>query len=99
MTIQDLFDLLLFERRIIVQVPDAVAAENLRIQLAKKWSSYKSSMDACGFLAEDLAACSLCRGEPESYECGAVFELRPRKQQKVEYTIVTTVKADGNATV
>lgn len=97
MNIQSLFDLLITERQVTVAVSDKDTVERLRIQLAKKWSTYRSSMYACGFLSKELAACSLCREQSASDSSATVFALRPRKQQKVEYTIIVT--GDTNATV
>lgn len=88
MTLQDLFDTLLLERKALVQI-DKSGAESLRIQLVKKWNKYKVELDALGFLAADLQDCSICRRNPETEGGPYQFFLMPRRKHKVEYTIVT----------
>lgn len=86
MTLQDLFDQLLTERVVLLALSKQ-ESESLRVQLAKKWSLYKSTLDSCGFLSEELAACSLMRrpGETDgTYE----YLLAPRQRQLREYTIL-----------
>lgn len=99
MTLSDLFDQLLTDRSVTVEL-DKQTAESLRVQLSKKWSKYKVEMDACGFLSDDLAACSLMRrrGETEgSYE----FVLAPKQRSAVSYTILAPLprKENQDATV
>lgn len=90
MTLQDIFDTLVLERRVTVQL-DKSKAESLRIQLSKKWSKYKTDLDSLGFLEDDLAACSLCRKKVED---GYEFLLEPRQKNLIEYTLITCVNTN-----
>jgi len=93
MTLQELFDKLLDDRAVNVAC-DFRTAENLRARLCRKWSKYKTDMDAVGFLSEELAACSMgmrvvmgADGEklPDAY----TFTLAPRLKTTFEYKILT----------
>jgi hypothetical protein len=86
MTLQDLFDQLLTDREAVV-VMERAASENLRVQLAKKWSKYKRDLDELGFLSEDLAACSLQRRQGET-DMIWVFKLAPKTTQTISYQVL-----------
>jgi len=88
MTLQDIFDTLVLERRVTVQL-DKSKAESLRVQLVKKWSKYKIDLDSLGFLEDDLAACSLCRRTLSNSQ-GYEFLLEPRLKQTINYEVLTT---------
>ena len=86
MTLSDLFDTLLVDRSIVLELEKS-HAESLRVQLSKKWSKYKTDMDACGFLSTELAACSMMRRAGDTaglYE----FVLEPNKRSTIQYTVL-----------
>lgn len=87
MQLQDMFDKLLVERQVTVAV-SKVEAENLRIQLAKKWSKYKIDMDSVGFLSQELGACSLCRRGPDETTGAYKFLLAPKLRRPTEYNVL-----------
>lgn len=93
MTLQELFDTLLIERSVEVQLSKQ-QAESLRVQLVRKWNQYKAMMDGCGFLGEELASCSLGRRSPTTPDGHYTFVLAPRQRTVVEYTIVTNESSE-----
>jgi hypothetical protein len=88
MTLQDLFDELLVSRSVTVHI-DKSQSESLRVALSKKWSKYKRLMDSCGFLEEDLAACSLCRTGPDSETGAYTFSLAVSSRPVTQYIVLT----------
>lgn len=94
MTLQDLFDQLILERTVVVQV-DKKQAESLRVQLVKKWGKYKRELDALGFLSDDLANCSLCRTPPTETEPGYTFSLAEFARPRIEYTVLVSETSGG----
>ena len=95
MQLQEMFDELLIERSIKVYISKQ-QAESLRTQLAKKWKKYKDSMDACGFLSDDLAACSLGRRSPATDDGSEPYEflLAPRSKSSIEYQVLVPQLVD-----
>ena len=89
MQLQEMFDELLIERSIKVYISKQ-QAESLRTQLAKKWKKYKDSMDACGFLSDDLSACSLLRRAPAAKDGSEPYEflLAPHNKSSIEYQVL-----------
>lgn len=89
MTLQDLFDELLDKRTFTVRLGSRQQAESLRVQLVVKWGKYKVSMDACGFLAEDLQDCSMCMTTGKGEQAGTyTFLLQPKRRSVVSYELV-----------
>ena len=90
MQLQELFDELLTERQVGVRLDSRAASESLRVQLSKKWAVYKKLMDSCGFLSDDLAACSLGRRLPLDSESNLyTYTLAPRVRSVTSYQVVT----------
>lgn len=87
MTLQEVFDQLILERKVTVQL-DKQQAESLRVLLVKKWAKYKRELDALGFLSDDLVNCSLCRELPSVEEPGYTFKLQEYTRSKTEYTVL-----------
>lgn len=102
MTLQEVFDQLILERKVIVQL-DKQQAESLRVLLVKKWGKYKRELDALGFLSDDLVNCSLCRKSPTEEESGYTFLLREYTRSKTEYTVLDSkvggLESQSNETV
>lgn len=87
MTIQDIFDTLLRDRKVRL-VLNRSQADSVRVQLAKKWKKYKTELDSIGYLAADLANCSVKRTPPTAEDTCWVFTLEERQQALLEYTIL-----------
>lgn len=87
MTLQDLFDELLATRSVTLQVSGS-EAHSLRVQLAVKWKRYKDMMSSCGFLSEELEACSLRRSTSKTKPVTTTFLLAPPDQVQKTYEIL-----------
>lgn len=87
MILQELFDTLLKTREVQV-VLSKQDSENLRIALVKKWNKYKVEMDSLGFLADDLATCSVSRRAPTSDSLTYCYLLVPKRNQPNQYEIL-----------
>jgi len=99
MTLQDLFDELLTERTVVVEL-DKSQAESLRVALSKKWSKYRKLMDSCGFLEKELEGCSLCRSgpvlsNPESTVGAYTFSLAKVSRPAIQYTVLPSTPPES----
>lgn len=89
MTTADVFDLLLGDRQVKLEMTKD-HANILRVALSRKFSNYKSQMDSVGFLDPDLEAASLSL-EYDKESNIAAFYLRPKKRSTVQFKIITDV--------
>jgi hypothetical protein len=86
MTLQELFDELLSARSVTV-VLNTSQSNSLRVQLIKKWKFYKESMESCGFLSAELAACYISRkaGDGNSHW---TFLLAEKQRTAISYQLL-----------
>lgn len=97
MTLQELFDELLDTRSVTLQLGTVKQVESLRVQLTIKWNKYKDDLSACGFLSEELEACSLCKTSSRSEPGKVTFLLQPKRRTAISYEIIPcdSTKASG----
>lgn len=89
MTTADVFDLLLDDRKVKLEMTKSHASV-LRVALSRKFTAYKTQMDSVGFLDPDLEAASLSLEYDEESNTAAFF-LRPKKRSLVQFKIITDV--------
>lgn len=87
MTLPEIFETLLTDRKITLYTGDKKAANSLRVSLLRKFKDYKTQMIALGFLPDELESAVVSLEWKEDGGLASFF-LREKLRKLVEYTIV-----------
>jgi hypothetical protein len=92
-TLLELFDALLLDRKLTLRIETKQRAESLRVSLVRKFSNYKTQMDAIGFLDPSLEVCG-CSLQWDKESKLATIALRPRTVVSIQYELIDQAKTD-----
>ena len=87
MTLSEIFETLISDRKITLVLPTRQIADSLRVSLLRKFKDYKTQMRDLGFLDPELEPCVVSLEWDKELGRGTFF-LRERTRKVVEYTIV-----------
>lgn len=90
MTLPEIFDVLLTERTVALQLAAKSQAESLRVSLVRKFSNYKNQMSALGFLDSSYEG-TVCSLEWNQESKVATFYFRAKLTRPTDYEIVKIV--------